>query len=81
MKIKRIIVAMAMASAVAVPAIALGASSASAAGSTSCDAGHGAPGGLGRNSPYYWVRNDPGFGQEQGVITGQTNSGFSASCN
>ncbi|SRR6266404_6985836 len=48
---------------------------------TSCNAWHGAPGGLGINSPYYWVRNDPGFGQEQGVITGQTNSGFSASCN
>jgi hypothetical protein len=47
----------------------------------SCDAWHGAPGGLGINSPYYWVRSDPGFGQEQGVITGQNNSGFSAACN
>ena len=48
---------------------------------TSCNAWHGAPGGLGINSPYYWVHNDPGFGQEQGVVTGQNNSGFSASCN
>ncbi len=47
----------------------------------SCNAWHGAPGGFGPNSPYYFVRTDTDFGQEQGVITGQNNSGFSASCN
>ena len=47
----------------------------------SCDAWHGAPGGFGPDSPYYFVRTDTDFGQEQGVITGQNNSGFSASCN
>lgn len=47
----------------------------------SCDSGHGAPGGLGVRSPYYWVRSDPGFGQEQGEGTGDSNSGYSASCN
>ncbi|HUV58369.1 MAG TPA: hypothetical protein VMV96_06170 [Acidimicrobiales bacterium] len=87
MKIKRIIVAMAMASAVVVPAIALGASSASAAGSTSCDAGHGAPGGFGPNSPYFIVPGPWGgyggyaMGQAQGVNTGQGNSSYSATCN
>lgn len=86
MKIRRLIVAAATAAAVALPAIALGASSAGAAGYTTnfpgnntsspaaCNAWHGAPGGLGVNSPYYWVRNDPGFGQEQGVVTGQDNA-------
>lgn len=48
---------------------------------STCDAGHGAPGGLGKFSPYYFVRDDPGFGQEQGRVTGLGNSGFSASCN
>ncbi len=48
---------------------------------TSCDAWHGAPGGLGVNSPYYWVRSDAGFGQEQGVVTGQGNAQYSATCN
>lgn len=77
---------MAMASAVVTPAIALGASSAGAStiptnfpgdnpsSPAACNAWHGAPGGLGVNSPYYWVRTDPGFGQEQGVITGQNNA-------
>jgi hypothetical protein len=48
---------------------------------TSCNAWHGAPGGFGPDSPYYFVRTDTDFGQEQGVITGQNNSEFSASCN
>lgn len=53
----------------------------------SCDASHGAPGGLGPDSPYYTVAAPQGgyggraMGQAQGVITGQNNSGFSASCN
>ncbi len=64
----------------------------------SCNSWHGAPGGLGVNSPYYWVQDEASdgnplpngtvtpsgganFGQEQGVVTGQINSGLSASCN
>ena len=90
MNLKKIIVALAMASAVAVPSIALGASSAGASSiptnfpgntGTSCNAWHGAPGGFGPNSPYYFVRTDADFGQEQGVITGQNNSSYSATCN
>ena len=97
MKIKRIIVAMAMASAVVVPTIALGASSAGAAGyttnfpgntGTSCNAWHGAPGGFGPNSPYYTVSGaQPGgiggytFGQAQIGSTGDNNSGYAAYCN
>jgi len=65
---------------------------------SNCDAGHGAPGGLGKNSPYYWVQDEStdgntlpngnvapsggaNFGQEQGINTGQNNSGASATCN
>ena len=53
----------------------------------SCNAWHGAPGGFGPDSPYYTVAGPQGgvggqiFGQKQGVITGQNNSGYSASCN
>lgn len=54
---------------------------------TSCNAWHGAPGGFGPSSPYYTVAGPQGgmggqtFGQAQGVVTGQNNSGYSASCN
>ena len=48
---------------------------------TSCNAWHGAPGGFGPDSPYYFVRTDTDFGQEQGVITGQNNAGYSVYCN
>lgn len=54
---------------------------------TSCNAWHGAPGGFGPDSPYYTVSGPQGglggstFGQDQGVITGQNNSGYSAYCN
>ena len=64
---------------------------------TSCNAWHGAPGGFGPNSPYYTFVNSNAnpapnvypsddatgydFGQEQGVITGQNNSGYAAYCN
>lgn len=97
MKIKRIIVAMAMASAVVTPAIALGASSVGAStipanfpgdNGTSCNAWHGAPGGFGPDSPYYTVSGAmPGgiggytFGQAQYGSTGGNNSGYSAYCN
>jgi hypothetical protein len=53
----------------------------------SCNAWHGAPGGFGPGSPYYTVPGPQGgiggytFGQAQGVITGQVNSGFAAYCN
>jgi hypothetical protein len=63
---------------------------------STCDAGHGAPGGLGRayiqaegtdNDGSTLPHGTPppsggaSFGQEQGVNTGQTNSGASAFCN
>lgn len=57
---------------------------------TSCNSAHGAPGGFGPGSPNGSVAGGtegvPGaphnsFGQEQGVGTGQNNSGFSESCN
>ena len=54
---------------------------------TSCNAWHGAPGGFGPDSPYYTVSGPQGgiggytFGQAQGVITGQNNSGYAAGCN
>ncbi len=54
---------------------------------TSCNAWHGAPGGFGPDSPYETVSGAQGgiggstFGQDQGVITGQANSGYAASCN
>ncbi len=53
----------------------------------SCNAWHGAPGGFGPASPYYTVSGPQGgiggqtFGQAQGVITGQNNSGYAAYCN
>ena len=96
MKIKRIIVAMVMASAVAVPAIALGASGAGASTipgnfpgdtGTSCNAWHGAPGGFGPSSPYYTVSGAQGgiggytFGQAQYGYTGDNNADYAAACN
>lgn len=90
MKIKRIIVAMTMASTLVIPAIAFGAPSASASvipanfpgdNGTSCNAWHGAPGGFGPSSPYPSVTVGRDFGQRQGVITGQNNSGYSVFCN
>jgi len=54
---------------------------------TSCNAWHGAPGGFGPDSPYYTVSGPQGgiggytFGQAQGRITGQNNSGYAAWCN
>jgi hypothetical protein len=53
----------------------------------SCNAWHGAPGGFGPESPYYTVAEPQGgvggytFGQRQGEITGQNNSGASVACN
>lgn len=96
MKIKRIMVAMAMASVVVVPAIALGASTAGATSvpanfpgnnGISCNAWHGAPGGFGPDSPFYTVAGPQGglggytFGQAQPGSTGGNNSGYAAYCN
>lgn len=96
MKIKKLVTALVMASAVVAPWAAVGASSAGASvvptnfpgnNDTSCNAWHGAPGGFGPSSPFYTVSGPQGgiggytFGQAQGVITGQNNSGYSAYCN
>ncbi len=54
---------------------------------TSCNAWHGAPDGFGPDSPYFIVSGPQGgiggypFGQAQGRITGQNNSGYAAYCN
>lgn len=54
---------------------------------TSCNAWHGAPGGFGPDSPYFTVAapqdgfGGQTFGERQGVITGENNSGYSAACN
>lgn len=95
-KLQKVIASLTMVSAMAVPAIAFGASSAGASviptnfpgdNGTSCNAWHGAPGGFGPNSPFYTVSGPQGglggyvFGQDQGVITGQNNSGYSVYCN
>lgn len=39
-----------------------------------CESWHGAPGGLGVSSPYYFVRTDPDFGLEQGPTTTGNNN-------
>lgn len=51
--------------------------------SATCDAGHGAPGGFGPGSANYYFGplGDPGFGQEQGRVTGLANSDYAAACN
>lgn len=77
-----------MAGGMALPAMAAGPGNGPPpATPNSCDAGHGAPGGYGPDSPYWVVPGPQGgvggyrMGQAQGVVTGQWNSDYSASCN
>ena len=52
-----------------------------AVSAANCNAWHGAPGGLGAQSPYYFVKDYIPFGSYQGVQTGDNNSDFAAACN